>query len=33
MRQNDREIKLIREGDAVRTTGQLKGEPMLNRCP
>ena len=27
MRQNEREIKLIRVRDAVRTAGQLKGEP------
>ena len=27
MRQNEREIKFIRMGDAVRTAGQLKGEP------
>ena len=33
MRQNEREIKFIRVGDAVRTTGQLKGEPMMNRGP
>ena len=33
MRQNEREIKFIRLGDAVRTAGQLKGEPMLNRGP
>ena len=33
MRQNEREIKLIRVGDAVRTVGQLKGEPTLNRGP
>ena len=32
MRQNEREIKFIRVGDAVRTAGQLKGEP-LNRGP
>ena len=31
MRQNEREIKFIRVGDAVRTVGQLKGEPTLNR--
>ena len=31
MRQNKREIKFIRVGDAVRTAGQLKGESMLNR--
>ena len=33
VRQNEREIKFIRMGDAVRTVGQLKGEPMLNRGP
>ena len=31
MRQNKREIKFIRVGDAVRTVGQLKGELTLNR--
>ena len=31
MRQNERDIKFIRMGDAVRTAGQLKGEPTLNR--
>ena len=31
MRQNEREIKFIRVEDAVRTVGQLKGEPALNR--
>ena len=31
MRQNEREIKFIRLGEAVRTVGQLKGEQMLNR--
>ena len=30
MRQNEREIKFIRVGDAVGTAGQLKGEPTLN---
>ena len=30
MRQNERRIKLIRVGDAVRTAGQFKGEPTLN---
>ena len=30
-RQNEREIKFIRVGDTVRTVGQLKGEPALNR--
>ena len=33
MRQNEREIKFIRMGDIVRTVGQLKGEPKLNRGP
>ena len=33
MRPNEREIKFIRMGDAVRTVGQLKGEPTLNRGP
>ena len=33
MRQNEREIKFIRVGDAVRTVDQLKGEPTLNRNP
>ena len=33
MRQNEREIKFVRVGDAVRITGQLKGELMLNRGP
>ena len=33
MRQNEREIKFIRVGDAVTTVAQLKGEPMLNRYP
>ena len=33
MRQNERKIKFIRVGDAVRTADQLKGEPMLNRGP
>ena len=31
MRQNEREIKFIRVGDAVRTVDQLKGELTLNR--
>ena len=31
MRQNEREIKFIRVGNAVRTAGQLKEEPTLNR--
>ena len=29
MRQDEREIKFIRVGDAVRTASQLKGEPTL----
>ena len=33
MRQNEREIKFIRVGDAVRTANQLKGELTLNRGP
>ena len=33
MKQNGREIKFTRMGDAVRTAGQLKGEPMLNTGP
>ena len=33
MSQNEREIKFIRVGDAVRIAGQLKGEPTLNRGP
>ena len=33
MRQNEREIKFIRVGDAVRTEDQLKGELTLNRGP
>ena len=32
-RQNEREIKFIRVGDVVRTAGQLKGDPTLNRGP
>ena len=28
-RQNEREIKFIRAGDAARTAGQLRGEPTL----
>ena len=32
MRQNERETKFIRVGDAVRTVGQLKGELTLNRA-
>ena len=31
MRQNEREIKFIRVGNAVKTVGQLEGEPTLNR--
>ena len=31
MRQNEREIKFIGVGDAVRRAGQPKGEPTLNR--
>ena len=33
MRQNEREIKFTRMGDAVRIAGQLKGELTLNRGP
>ena len=33
MRQNGKEMKFIRAGDTVRTAGQLKGEPTLNRGP
>ena len=33
MRQNEREIKLFRVGDTVRTAGNLKGELVLNRGP
>ena len=33
MRRNEREIKFIRIGEAVRTAGQLKGELTLNRGP
>ena len=33
LRQNERRIKFIRVGDTVRTAGQLKGEPKLNRGP
>ena len=33
IRQNEREIKFIRVGDAVRTAGQLKVEPTVNRDP
>ena len=31
MRQNERRIKFIRVGDAVRTVDQLKGELTFNR--
>ena len=31
VRQNERRIKFIRAGDAVRTMGQLKGEPATHR--
>ena len=33
LRQNEREIKFIRVGDAVRTAGPFKGEPTLNKGP
>lgn len=33
MRQSEREIKFISVGDAIRTAGQLKREPSLNRGP
>ena len=33
MMQNERRMKFIRVGDAVRSAGQLKGEPTLNRGP
>ena len=33
MRQSEREIKFISMGDAIRTVGQLKREPSLNRGP
>ena len=33
MRQNEREIKFIRVGEAVWTVGQRKGELTLNRGP
>ena len=33
MRQNEREIKFIRVGEAVRTVGRLKRESTLNRDP
>ena len=31
MRQNEKEMKFIRVGDAVRTAGQLRGELTLDR--
>ena len=33
MRHNERRIKFIRVGDAIRTVGQPKGEPMSKRSP
>ena len=33
MRQNDKRKEFIRVRDTVRTVGQLKGEPKLNRGP
>ena len=33
MRQSEREIKFISVGDAIRTLGQIKREPSLNRGP
>ena len=33
IRQNEREIKFIRVGDADRRVGQLKGELTLNKGP
>lgn len=33
MRQSEREIKFIKVGDTIRTAGQLKREPTLNRGP
>ena len=33
IRQNERETKFIRVGDAVRTAGQLRGELMLIFSP
>ena len=33
MRQNEKRIKFIRVGDAVRIADQLKGEVTLNRHP
>ena len=33
MRWNEREIKFIRVGDAIRTAGQIKGDLTLNRGP
>ena len=33
IRHNEREIKFIRVGDAVKVASQLKGELMLRRGP
>ena len=33
MRQSEREIKFLSVGDAIRTLGQIKREPSLNRGP
>ena len=33
VRQNERELNFIIVGDAVRTAGQLKRDPTLNRGP
>ena len=33
MRQSEREIKVIRVRDTIRTAGQLRREPSLNRGP
>ena len=33
MKQNEKEVKFIRVGDADRTVGQLEGELMLSRGP
>ena len=33
IRQNEKRIKFIRVGDSVRTVGQFKGDPTLNRGP
>ena len=33
MRQSEREIKFLSVGDAIRTVGQIKREPSLNRGP